>query len=113
MEQNSDNTNTALLVMDVQNATVNSLKDRSPVLKQLNKAIAKARSKKMPLIYEVVGFRKGYPELRPNNKASARLRSAGMNLDDEESFTVHDSAAPQPGEIFVTKERECLYRQRP
>ena len=80
MEQNIDSTIKALLIMDVQNATVNSLKDSSAILKQLNKVILKARAKKMPFIYVVVGFRKGYHELSPNNKAFARLRIANMNL---------------------------------
>jgi len=57
----------------------------------------------------VVGFRKGYPELSPKNKAFARLRNANMNLDTEEAFKVYDSVAPQPGEIVVIKRRVSAF----
>ena len=41
--------------MDVQNATVNSLKNASPVLKQLNTVITKARANKM--LYGILTIR--------------------------------------------------------
>ncbi len=63
----------------------------------------------MPLIYAVIGFRKGYPELSPKNEAFTRLRNSNMNLDTEEAFKVYYSVAPQPGEILVTKKRESAF----
>ncbi len=102
-----ENTNqsTALLVLDIQGATVNRLTDSAPLIKALTKAIQTARANKMPVIYVVIGFRKGYPEMSPNNKMHAMLKSGAMSLDSEESYRVHASVAPQPDDIVITKKR--------
>jgi len=63
MEQNNNQKNTALLVMDVQAVTVNRLKDSTPFINSVTRAIQTARRSKMPVIYVVIGFRKGYLKL--------------------------------------------------
>ena len=108
MEHNN-NQNTALLVMDVQEATVNRLKDSAPLMNALKKAIETARNCKMPVIYAVVGFRKGYPEVSPNNKSFSTIKSGVMNFDSEEAARVHASVAPQPGDIIITKKRVSAF----
>ncbi len=60
--------NTALLVMDVQGATVKHLEEKENFFASLQKAITAARENKIPVIYVVVGFRKGYPEVSRHNK---------------------------------------------
>ena len=57
----------------------------------------------------VVGFRKGYPEVNPNNKSFVILKSGAMNFDAEEGTAVHESVAPQPGEIIITKKRVSAF----
>ncbi len=109
MEQNNKNQNTALLVMDVQSATVKMLKDAMPFINSITKAIQTARSNKIPVIYIVIGFRKGYPEVSPNNKSFALLKNGTMNLDMEEAFQVHASVAPQPGDVIITKKRTSAF----
>ncbi len=59
----------------------------------------------MPVIYVVVGFRKGYPEINPANKFFGSLRSGTLNLDEEEGYRIHESVAPQPEDVVVTKKR--------
>ena len=108
MEQNNKDQNTALLVMDVQGAIVKMLTDRASFFTALNKAIAKARNSNIPVIYVVVGFRKGYPEASANNKSFSALKGS-MNLDTAEGTEVDASVAPQPGDIVITKKRTSAF----
>jgi nicotinamidase-related amidase len=107
MEQNTSNT--ALLIMDVQAGIVGMLPDSKNILDRVGKAIAYARAKKIPVIYVVVGFRSGAPEISMNNKSFAGMkeRSAGMNMD--EFMKVHPDVAPAAGEVTVTKRRVSAF----
>ena len=92
--------------MDIQPATMQMLGENAgPLLAALNEAIAAARAASIPVIYVIVGFRKGFPEIGPNsyNKAFGALRGASMpGLEDP---TVDPRVHPQPGDIVVTKRR--------
>ncbi|MDQ2721554.1 MAG: cysteine hydrolase [Bacteroidota bacterium] len=109
MEQNNNNQNTALLVMDVQEATVKMLQDNMPLINNIKKVIQTARDNKIPVIYVVVGFRKGYPDMSPDNKSFAAMKSGIMILDTEEAFKVHASVEPQPGDIIIIKKRVSAF----
>ena len=111
MEQNIGSPNTAILVMDVQGATIKLLQDNSaPLISLLTEAIAKARANDIPVIYVVVGFRKGYPEVSSSNKSfSALTKNPSMGLDTAEGTTVYDAIAPQEGDIIVTKKRVSAF----
>ena len=76
--------NSALLVMDMQAAIVAMLPDAPVVTDKVAKAITTARAKKIPVIYVVVGFRKGSPEISANNKgfAASKERFASMGSDE-------------------------------
>ena len=99
----------ALLVMDVQRAVVDRYPDPA-YLPRLREAIAAARAKDVPVIYVVVGFRPGYPEISSRNKMFAALatRPAGLAGDDE-ATRVHPDVAPEPGDIVVTKRRVSAF----
>ncbi len=107
MEQNTSNT--ALLVMDVQAGIVGMLPDSQSILGATAKAIAHARAKKIPVIYVVVGFRPGAPEVSLNNKSfgAGKEKFAGMNMD--EFMKVHPDVAPAAGEVTVTKRRVSAF----
>lgn len=107
MEQN----NTALLVMDVQGSTIKLLQDnRAQLLSSLIEAIAKARANDIPVIYVVVGFRNGYPEVSSSNKSfSALTKNPSMGLDTLEGTKVHDAVAPKDGDVIVTKKRVSAF----
>ena len=107
MEQS--NSNTALLVMDVQAGIVGMLPDSKAILDSVAKAIAHARAKKIPVIYVVVGFRQGGPEISMNNKgfSAFKERLAGMNMDD--FMKVHPDVAPAAGEVTVIKRRVSAF----
>ncbi len=110
MENKTDPKSTALLVMDVQALTVNMIANSETLLKPLNKAIQKARAGGIPIIYVVIGFRKGYPEVSASNKSFSQIaHSTGMNIDTEEATRVHASVAPAPGDIIVTKKRVSAF----
>ncbi len=95
--------------MDVQRATVKRLKDSAALMNALNKAIQAARNRKMPVIYVVVGFRKGYPEVSPSNKSFSAIKSGVMNFDTEEATKAHVSVDPQPGDVIITKKRVSAF----
>jgi nicotinamidase-related amidase len=109
MEQNNKYHSTALLVMDVQGATVNRLVDAAAYLGNLKKAIETARKNNIHVIYVVVGFRKGYPEASADNKSFSILKSGGMSLDTEEATKVHQSVEPLTGDIIITKKRVSAF----
>ena len=58
----------------------------------------------MRVIYVVVGFRPGYPEISSRNSAFTGLKSSGA-FDDAEQIKIHPAVAPLPEDIIVTKHR--------
>jgi len=107
--ENNNNQHTALLVMDVQGAIVKMINEETPFFDSLKKAIKSARSSKMPVIYIVIGFRNGYPEMSPNNKSFNLLKSAGMDLVSEEATKIHQSIAPEEEDIVIVKKRTSAF----
>lgn len=107
MEQNTQNT--ALLVMDMQVGIVAMLPDAAAVKANAAKAIAYARDNKIPVIYVVVGFRQGSPEISMNNKgfSASKERFAAINMD--EFMKVHPDLEPQEGELTVIKRRVSAF----
>lgn len=102
--------NTALLVMDVQDRMVKMVKDGPRFIELLSKAIENARDNNIPVIYVVVGFRKGYPEVSPENKAFSMFRkNESFSFDTEEAARVYSSVAPKPGDVVVTKKRVSAF----
>ena len=106
-----NNQHTALLVMDVQGATVKGLQEneKETFFVSLQKAIAAARENKIPVIYVVVGFRKGYPEVSANNKMFSSIISGARSFDKEEDYKVAEEVAPQNGDIVITKKRVSAF----
>ncbi len=98
---------TALLIMDCQVNIVNSLTatDKDRVLKNIAKAIEAARKARIPVIYVVVQFRNGYPEISARNITFSGIREAGRLRESEPDTRICDEIRPLPGEIVVTKKR--------
>jgi len=103
MEQQSQNT--ALLVMDMQSVIVNRVPTSSAALKNTVNAIAHARKKNIPVIYVVVGFRQGMPEVSANNKGFSASKERMANADMQEWMKIHPDVAPLPNEIITVKRR--------
>ena len=101
--------NAALLIMDMQSAIVTMLADASSPLNSAAKAIAYARANNIPVIYVVVGFRPGTPEISPNNKGFSASRDRFLNTDVSEFLKIHPVVAPQGSDIIVTKRRVSAF----
>jgi len=101
--------NTALLIMDMQSAIVAILADASTQLNNAAKAINYARANNIPVIYVVVGFRQGAPEINLNNKGFSASKDRFVNADMNEFVTIHPAVAPWESEIIVTKRRVSAF----
>lgn len=94
----------ALLVMDVQPAVV----DRYPspdYLPRLRGTIDAGRAAGVQVIYVVVGFRPGGPEVSSRNKMFGRLAGYPGAAGPPGSSQPHPSVAPEAGDVIVTKRR--------
>jgi nicotinamidase-related amidase len=86
------------------------LKDASaPLLSAITESIKAARSNNIPVIYVVVGFRKGYPEVSSTNKSFSGVKNSGWGLDTEEAMRIDAAVAPQPGEVTMIKKRVSAF----
>lgn len=100
---------TALLVMDVQRGIVGRFGDDHAYLRRLGSAIDVARAARVPVIYVVVSFRTGHPEISARNRGFAAVAQAGGFAHDDPATEIHPAVAPQPGDIVVTKRRVSAF----
>jgi nicotinamidase-related amidase len=107
MEQKTQNT--ALLVMDMQAGIVGMLPDSAGLLSNLAKAIAHARDTGIPVIYVVVGFRQGMPEVSYKNKSFFMFKERLASADMAAFSAVHADLAPAAGEVTVVKRRVSAF----
>jgi len=103
MEQNTNNT--ALLVMDMQNSILAMLPESAEIISKTAGAIAAARANNIPVIYAVVGFRNGMPEVGPANKTFFAFKERLAGVDMNEFVKIHPDLAPTADEITVFKRR--------
>jgi nicotinamidase-related amidase len=101
--------NTVLLVMDMQAAILRMLPDASPLVNNTSRAIARARSQRIPVVYVTVGFRPGAPEVSPNNKGFVAAKERFASVDLDEFLRIEPALAPAPGEISVIKRRVSAF----
>ena len=96
----------ALLVMDFQTAVVEMVPaDSDALLARTARLIDAARKAGTKVIYVVVGFRAGYPEVSPRNQSFGPIRASGRFAEGSAGTEVHPAVAPRPGEVVVTKYR--------
>src|SRR6266480_3668241 len=100
----------ALLVMDVQAGIVARFTQTGDFLERVNTAITAARAAQIPVIYVVVAFRPGYPEISPRNKSFSAIKRQQSSLQAAMTPTeIHPAIAPQPADIVVTKRRVSAF----
>jgi nicotinamidase-related amidase len=91
----------ALLVMDFQTAIVERVvHGHGALLDATAAAIAAARESSIQVIYVLVGFRPGFPEVSPRNQSFATIKASGGISSD-----IHPRVAPRSNEVVVTKHR--------
>jgi nicotinamidase-related amidase len=96
----------ALLVMDFQTSIVESFTtERDGLLARAAALIEGARKAGMKVVYVVVAFRPGYPEVSPRNPAFGPIRESGRYIQGSAGTEVHSAVAPRAGEVVVTKHR--------
>lgn len=101
--------NSALLVMDMQAAMLSTLSAGPAVTASVGRAIASARSKGIPVIYVVVGFRPGAPEISANNKGFTQAKQMVTHVPPAEFMKIHPDLAPQENEAVVVKRRVSAF----
>jgi hypothetical protein len=94
-----DRGHTALLVMDYQNDIVAMVPEaaRAPLLEKAGEVIKAARHAHLPIIYVVVRFRDGYPEVSRQNKRFAMLKESGRLREGTPGAEIHVGVAPEKG----------------
>lgn len=102
--------NTALLVMDMQIGIISMFPDAKAILGNIAKAIAAARINRIPVIYVVVGFRSGLPEVSATSaKSFAANKSSFSALDMDEFMKVHPGLEPKTEEVTIVKRRVSAF----
>ena len=98
---------TAVLVMDYQNDIVGSLPEevRVPLLERTATIIKEARRANVPVIYVVVRFRDGYPEVNLQNKLFRALKESGRLREGTAGAEIDPKVAPLPADVVVTQRR--------
>jgi nicotinamidase-related amidase len=100
-----DPSRTALLVMDLQADIVARFADGSAaLLERTATLIAAARAAHVPVIYVVVGFRPGYPEVSPRNQSFSAIAGTGR-FTSPAGADIVPAVRPQPEDVIIVKHR--------
>ncbi len=101
MAETTLESNSALLVMDVQRGTVERYGNDTALLERINIAITAARTGSIPVIYIHVQFREGYPEVSPRNKSFSATKQSGNTMTKGTSATEIHPAVPSPAATLI------------
>src|SRR5690242_10404917 len=105
-----DPKSTALLAMDFQNAIVEMAAGNSPgLLERMSELLEAARAAGVMVIYVVVGFRPGFPEISMRNKSFGAIRDSGRFSPGDAGTAIHSAVAPADSDVVVTKHRVSAF----
>ena len=96
---------TVLLVMDIQSMIVAPAPPG--MLEAVARAIAGARSARVPVVYVRVALRPGRAGVSPRNRRLTRLHAA--LLEGAPGLEFHPAIAPEPDDIVLTKHRVSAF----
>lgn len=101
---------TALLLLDLQQGMLDRVKNDAPTyLNKVNKITDAARSAHITTIYVRTGFRKGHPDISPNNARFSRIAASGSFTEEDASVTFPQSLEIRSDDIVVTKRRVSAF----
>lgn len=102
-----DRSHTVVLVLDYQIEIVSLLPDevQVPLLQRTANLLKAARKANLPVVYVVVRFRDGYPELSPRNLGFQGLKETGRLREGQPGTEICPMVAPQLGELVLVKRR--------
>jgi len=111
MNLHVDRAKTAVLVMDYQQAIVGMVaaSEQAPLLERARSVLDAARAASIPVIYVVIGFRPGYPDISPNNAAFGTVLKTGAFTLGDPKADVHPGVSPQSGDLTVVKKRVSAF----
>ena len=106
-----DRARSAVLIMDFQQAIVGMVAagEQAPLLERAQSVLAAARAAAVTVVYVVIGFRPGYPEISPNNAAFGAVLQTGMFTLGDPKAEVHPGVAPEAGDLTVVKKRVSAF----
>lgn len=97
---------TAVLVLDYQVGVASMLSEPEPLLARARSVLEAARAAELPVVYVVVQFRPGYPEISPRNTLMTdRIKRSGRFLVGSPEVQVVPAVTPREGDVVVTKHR--------
>ncbi len=106
----SEQTSTALLVMDYQVGIVERIGNDDPqLLDRTAQAITAARGAGVRVIYVRVAFRPGSPEISPSNRSFSALAGSNAFGQDEPATQIHAAVAPAESDVVVVKRRVSAF----
>ena len=101
-----DPKSSALLVMDFQTLIVENFADGGQaLLVRTARLIEAVRKAEMRVIYIIVGFREGHPEVNLRNLSFGPIRRSGMFAAGSAGTEIHSAVLPRPDDAVVTKHR--------
>lgn len=110
MENVISRSTTAILCMDYQNDIVSSIvAGTETMLDRANKVLDFCRQNKVVVIYVVIQFRQGYPEISIHNKQFSGAAKSGRFVQGSRGAKIHESVRPQDGDLVVTKKRVSAF----
>lgn len=96
---------TALLILDMQEHLLGRLDGSEKLIDTVSKAIYYARENDIPVMYAVVGFRQGFPEISTNNKTFRNVPMAMAGSRIEDIIKIATPLEPFANEPVVIKKR--------
>ena len=100
---------TVLLVMDVQEGIVGRFAGQAGYLERLSAAVSAARHAGLAVVYVIVAFRDGYPEVSTRNRSFAAIAASGAMTQSAPATRIHPAVAPRPADPVVTKRRVSAF----
>ena len=92
--------------MDFQTLIVDGFAtDGKALLSRTADLLEAARAAGVVVVYVVVGFRPGYPEISSQNPLFSAVKASGRFAAGSEGTEIHPAVAPKPGEPVVAKHR--------